>query len=52
MSIVEWIKKETKSYQTSLVNPGSFKGHCDAVEEDEGQHYIVKQFMSNDLLAS
>lgn len=38
-------------HRASVFNLGSFQGNCDAVQEDEGQHYVVKELVSNDGLA-
>lgn len=45
-----WVKGN-HSHRASVLNLGSFQGNCDAVQEDEGQHYVVKELVSNDGLA-
>lgn len=39
------------SHRAPVFNLGSFQGNRDAVQEDEGQHYVVKELVSNDGLA-
>ena len=39
-----------RAYQAALMDLGPLQGHSDAVEEDEGQHHIVKELMGNDGL--
>lgn len=39
------------SHRASVFNLGSFQGNRDAVQEDEGQYYVVKELVSNDGLA-
>lgn len=39
------------THRASVFNLRSFQGNGDAVQEDEGQHYVVKELVSNDGLA-
>lgn len=39
-----------RSYQTALHYLRPLQSHCDAVEKDEGQDYVVKQLMGDNGL--
>lgn len=45
-----WIQSDS-SYQATLKNLWPLQSHCDAIEEYEGQHHVVKEFMGNNRLA-
>lgn len=40
-----------RAHRASVFNLRSLQGNGDAVQEDEGQHNIVKELVSNDGLA-
>lgn len=47
---IKWVTGNG-SHRASVLNLGSFQGNGDAVQEDEGQHYVVKKLVSNNGLA-